>query len=196
MGSITDILGRYILRNKLNLEPDSAVKVLAIGEPSSILPALDRGLIQAAVLNMPFRSIAKKMGFRELIDMDTLGVEYPNAGLATLRSHIRKNPEQVTSVLKSLVHAIHILKTDKHRSVTVMKKYMKGTADDVLEDTYGYFSKTIRTIPYPSFGGVNTMLEILSPQYPAASSINPHEIVDPTFLQAIQNSGFVTQLSK
>ncbi len=195
LGSITDILGRYILRKKLNLEPDSAVKVLAIGEPSSILPALERGIIHAAVLNMLFRFIAKKMGFRELIDMDTLGVEYPNAGLATLRSHIRKNSEQVTSVLKSLVHAIHILKTDKPRSMAVMKKFMKGTEDDVLEDTYGYFSKTIRAIPYPSLGGVNTMLEILSPQYPQASSVNAHEIVDPAFLKAIQGSGFLRQLS-
>ena len=115
-GSITDILGRYVLRKKLGLEPDSALRVLAIGEPSSILPALERGVIHAAVLNMPFRFIAKKMGFRELVDMDTLGVEYPNAGLATMRSHIRKNPEQITDVLKTIVHAIHILKTDRQRS--------------------------------------------------------------------------------
>jgi ABC-type nitrate/sulfonate/bicarbonate transport system substrate-binding protein len=196
LGSITDILGRYILRKKLGLEPDAAVKVLAIGEPSSILPALERGVIHAAVLNMPFRFIAKKMGFRELVDMDTLGVEYPNAGLATLRSHIRKNPGQITNVLKSLVHAIHILKTDRQRSLTVMKKYMKGTEDDILDDTYNYFSRNIRSIPYPSLGGINTMLEILSQQYPAASTLNPHEVIDPTFLKTIQNSRFLSQLSK
>ena len=196
IGSITDVLGRYALRTKLNLDPNSEVKVLPVGEPSSILPALERRLIHAAVLTTPIRFIAKKIGYRELVNMDELSIEYPNAGITTLRDNIRKNPDQIRKLMRVLVESIYVFKKDKTTSMNVMKRYLKGTSDEILEDTYAYFSAVAQSVPYPSVGGVKTILDILSAQYPQASKVETNEIVDGSFVKEIQDSGFLTQLGK
>ena len=42
-GAIFDLLLRYTLKKKLNLDPSRDVKILPLGEASDILPALERG---------------------------------------------------------------------------------------------------------------------------------------------------------
>ena len=73
-GAVTDILLHYILKRKVGLEPGKDVKIIPVGETSAILPALERGVVDAAMLTTPTRLVAKKMGFRELVDFDQLGV--------------------------------------------------------------------------------------------------------------------------
>jgi len=76
-GAVTDILLHYVLKRKVGLEPGRDVKIVPVGETAAILPALERGVVDAAMLTTPSRLMAKKMGFRELLDFDDLGVQYP-----------------------------------------------------------------------------------------------------------------------
>jgi len=48
------------------------VKLLAVGEAALALPALDRGIVDAASLTIPITLVARKMGFYELADMTNL----------------------------------------------------------------------------------------------------------------------------
>ncbi len=75
-GAFGDQMVRYVLKAKLGLEPDRDVKLLAIGEAALALPALDRGIVDAASLTIPATLIARKMGYHELADYDKLGVVY------------------------------------------------------------------------------------------------------------------------
>jgi hypothetical protein len=81
---------RYVLRAKLGLVPDRDVKMLPIGEAQLAFPALERGIVQAASLTIPFTLIAKKMGYRELVDYDKAGVVYPYNTITTLRQTQQK----------------------------------------------------------------------------------------------------------
>src|ERR1051325_5369644 len=47
-GAFGDTMVRYVLRAKLGLVPDRDVKMLPIGEAQLALPALERGIVQAA----------------------------------------------------------------------------------------------------------------------------------------------------
>ena len=137
-GAFGDTMVRYVLRAKLGLMPDRDVKMLPIGEAQLAFPALERGIVQAASLTIPFTLIAKKMGYRELIDYDKAGVVYPYNTITTLRQTPGKNPDLAERLLKTMIEGIFVSKTQKERSLTVLKKYMKGTPDDILEETYQY----------------------------------------------------------
>ncbi len=76
-GAFADTMVRYVLRAKLGLVPDRDVKLLPMGEAALTFPALEKGIVEAASLTMPFNLLAKKMGFRELVDYDRAGVVYP-----------------------------------------------------------------------------------------------------------------------
>jgi NitT/TauT family transport system substrate-binding protein len=195
-GAFGDTMVRYVLRAKLGLMPDRDVKMLPIGEAQLAFPALERGIVQAASLTIPFTLIAKKMGYRELIDYDKAGVVYPYNTITTLRQTPSKNPDLAERLLKTMIEGIFVAKSEKEKSLAVLKKYMKGTPDDILEETYQYSKKVTEEVPTPSLEIVKAALEILSYQYPQAKGTDPNPIIDTSIMKRIEQSGFLKTIYK
>jgi len=193
-GALAETMVRYVLRGKLGLVPDRDVKLLPVGEPSLALQSLERGIVDAASFSMPALLMAKRKGFRELVDYEKLGIVYPYNTVTTLRPTISKNPELVDKFLKVLIEGIAIFKTNKGKSLSVMRKYMRGASDDILEETYQYTSGELEQVPLPSLEVIKSALEILSLQYPQAKQTDPNPMIDPSFVKAIDQSGFIRTL--
>jgi ABC-type nitrate/sulfonate/bicarbonate transport system substrate-binding protein len=195
-GAFADTMVRYVLRAKLGLAPDREVKLLPMGEAALTFPALEKGIVEAASLTMPYTLIARKMGFRELVDYDKMGVVYPYNTVTTLRQTPAKNLELTEKLLKSLIEGTHVFKTNKQRSLAVLKKYMRGAPDDILADTYEVTKTSLESVPVPSLEVIKAALEILSYQYPQAKQTDPNPIIDPSYVKKIEQSGFITSLYK
>jgi ABC-type nitrate/sulfonate/bicarbonate transport system substrate-binding protein len=185
-GAVTDILLHYVLKRKVGLEPGRDVKIVPVGETSAILPALERGVVDAAMLTTPSRLVAKKMGFRELLDFDDLGLQYPYVGISTLKVNVKKNPDVTLRLVRTLTDGIQIFKTNKERSMVVMKRYLRGASDEMLEETYGYFSTRMPKYPYPSVEAIKTALDMMADQFPQASGVDPQEVVDLTYVKQVE----------
>jgi NitT/TauT family transport system substrate-binding protein len=188
-GAVSDTLLRYVLKNRLSLDPTRDVKIVPLGEPPNILPALEKGVVDAAILATPARWMARKMGFRELLDFDELGIQVPYTGVTTLKATVKKSPDTTVKLVATLTDAIQVFKTDKEKSLLVMKKYLRGASDEILGETYGYFSSRTQKFPYPSFEAIKTALDILSDQYPKAKSVDPHEVADLSFVKQVESGG-------
>ncbi|HWH78043.1 MAG TPA: ABC transporter substrate-binding protein, partial [Candidatus Binatus sp.] len=195
-GSISEIVLRYVLRAKLGLQPDRDVKLLVVGDPAVGLQALERGIVDATPLTMPLPLMATKMGFRELVNYDALGITFPANTVTTLRLTIAKRPDLIESFLKTLIEGIYIFKTNKAKSMAVMKKNLLGASDEVLEETYKYTTAVLEQQPYPSLDVIKSGLEILSLQYPQAKQTDPLPLIDPSFVRRIDQSGFIAGLYK
>ncbi len=195
-GSISEIILRYVLRTKLGLQPDRDVKMLVVGDPAVGLQALERGIVDATPLTMPLPLLAAKMGFRELVNYDALGITFPANTVTTLRPTISKRPELIENFLKILIEGIHIFKTNKAKSLAVMKKNLLGASDEILEETYKYTTAALEQQPYPSLDVIKSGLEILSLQFPQAKQTDPNPLIDPSFVRRIDQSGFIAALYK
>lgn len=195
-GAFGDTMVRYVLRVKLGLVPDRDVKMLPMGEAQLAFPALERGVVQAASLTLPFTSMAKKLGYRELVDYDKAGVIYPYNTVTALRQTPVKNPDLTERLLKTMIEGTHLFKTDKEKSLAVMKKYMRGTSDDILEETYQYTRANVEDVPTPSLEVIKAALDILSYQYPQAKDTDPNLIIDTSIMKRIEQSGFIKALYK
>src|SRR5262245_11471142 len=188
-GAVTDTLLRYVLKNRLSLDPTRDVKIVPLGEPPNILPALEKGVVDAAILQTPARWMARKMGFRELVDFDEQGLQVPYTGVSTLKANVKKSPDTTVKLLATLTDAIQVFKTNKEKSLLVMKKYLRGASDEILGETYSYFSSRTQTFPYPSIEAIKTALDMLSDQYPQAKSVDPHEVADLSFVKQVETGG-------
>lgn len=195
-GAFADTMVRYVLRGKLGLMPDRDVKLLPMGEAALTLPALERGVVDAASLSIPYTLIARKMGFRELVDYDKLGIVYPYNTVTTLRQTPSKNPDVTERLLKTLIEAISVFKSSREKSLAAMKKYMRGASEDILEETYRYTSAELEQVPVPSLEVTRAALDIISLQYPQAKQADPSLIIDPSFVRRIEQSGFIGALYK
>ena len=195
-GAFGDTMVRYILRAKLGLVPDRDVKMLPIGEAQLAFPALERGIVQAASLTLPYTLIAKKVGYRELVNYDKAGVVYPYNTITTLRQTPIKFPDLTERLLKTLIEASAIAKSDKEKSLAVMKKYMRGASDEILNETYQYTESVTEENPTPSLEIIKAALEILSYEYPKAKETDPFLIIDTTIMKRIEESGFIKAIYK
>jgi len=193
-GSISEIVLRYVLRAKLGLQPDRDVKLLVVGDPAVGLQALERGIVDATPLTMPLPLMAIKMGFRELVNYDALGITFPANTVTTSRQTLAKRPELIDSFLRTLIEGIYVFKSNKPKSLAVMKKNLFGATDEVLEETYKYTTAVLEQQPYPSIDVIRSGLEILSLQYPQAKQTDPNPLVDASFVKRIDQSGFIAAL--
>jgi len=187
-GAVSDILLHYILKRKIGLEPGRDVKIVNVGDTPAILPALEKGVVDGAMLTTPSRLVAKRAGFRELVDFDELGVQYPYVGISTLKVNVKKNPDVTLRLVRALTDAIQVFKTSRERSMSAMKKYLRGASDEMLDETYGYFTTRMPRFPYPSVEAIKTALEMMGDQFPQAASVDPQEVVDMSFVKQVESS--------
>ena len=195
-GALGDIMARYVLRAKLNLVPDRDVKILPVGEPALAMQALERGIVDGASFSGPQVALARKLGFRELVDYEKVGIVYPYNTVTTLRTTINKNPDLLEKVLKIILEGSAIFRSNKEKSLAIWKKYLRGTTDEVLEEAYQTTMNTMEASPQPSLQVIKSGLDILSLQYPQAKQTDPNPIFDASFVRRIEQSGFVDALNK
>jgi ABC-type nitrate/sulfonate/bicarbonate transport system substrate-binding protein len=195
-GALNDIMVRHVLARKWQLAPERDVKLMPVGDPALMLQALERGVVDATSLTIPAMFVARSRGFRELTNYDKLGLTYPMHAVTTLRQTLSKDPQVIDKVLKSLIEAISVFKTNKEKSFAVWRKYMRGASEEFLEETYQYTSAELEAVPTPSVEVIRSALDIVSAQYPQANQTDPNLIVDPSFVKRIEQSGFVATLYK
>ena len=195
-GALADTITRYVLRGKLNLVPDRDVKLLAVGEPALALQALERGVVDAASFSGPAVLVAKKMGFRELVNYEKIGIVYPYNTITALRQTVSKNSDLLERVLKTVIEGIYIFKTNKEKSIAVWRKYLRGTTDDILAESYQSTVGELEQVPMPSLQVIKSGLDILSLQYSQAKQTDPNLLIDPTIVKRIEQSGFIDALYK
>jgi len=195
-GALNDILVRYVLTRKWGLSPDRDVKLMPMGEPPLMLQALERGVVDATSLSVPASFVAKSKGFFELVSYDNLGLTYPQHTVTILRSTIAKNPQMIERVLKTLIEAIAIFKSNKQKSFAVWRKYMRGASEEFLEETYQHTIAGLEAVPTPSVQVIASALDMISVHYPQAKQTDPNLIVDPSFVRRIDQSGFIAALYK
>jgi NitT/TauT family transport system substrate-binding protein len=195
-GAFQDALVRYVLRSKFNLMPDKDVRFLPSGEPALSFQALERGVVEGAVMSAPYMFMARKIGMRELANFDKLGIEFPYTSVVVQRQTAVKNPDLIERFVKSIVEGIYVFKTNKPRAMAVLKRYMKGAEDEILEETYQASREMIDDAPHPNARAMRSALEMLSLQYPNAKQTDANMIVEPAFMKRIEDSGFIRALYK
>jgi NitT/TauT family transport system substrate-binding protein len=127
VGSLAEILARQILIAH-GVRPEEVI-ILATGPSHVTYLALKAKVIDAAPLQMPLTFTAQDEGFRKLVDA---GAVYRSVqgGLATTTTLLSERPELVTKVVRAMLRAIRLIKTDKQYAVN----FIKGPWLDIGKD--------------------------------------------------------------
>jgi NitT/TauT family transport system substrate-binding protein len=127
VGSLAEILARRILiANKVPLEE---VAILATGPSHVTYTALKAKVIDAAPLQMPLTFTAQDEGFRKLLSAGDF-YRSVQGGLATTRTLLAEQPELVTKVVRAMLRAIRLIKSDRKYAI----EFLKGPWVDLGKD--------------------------------------------------------------
>lgn len=110
-GTSIDTAARMAIHH-YGLEPVKDVSLVQAGAVSTNLAAMRGGRIQAAILSYPSIIQARREGYRELLDIASLGVPYASTGITVRRSFMAQRRDAVTNYVKSILDATARIKKD------------------------------------------------------------------------------------
>lgn len=190
-----DYWGARFALSKFGLNPDKDVTFLALGPQPNRYAALTAGRVQSALFQPPLTSKLQKEGYNKLGWLGDLGFEFFAASIFTTEAYSKANKDTVRRFVKAVVDGIHFYKTHKAESLKSMAKFMKFNDPDGLEDAYTtYAIKLSRPSPYPPLKAAGAVLEAISKDNPKAKDANPRQFIDPSFVQELEDSGYIKRL--
>ena len=195
-GSSTDISARYALR-KHNLQPEKDVAILQMGSISSIMGGLQGGSIDAGVVSPPTLFAVDKLGFRELINITDMDLAFPNPSLIVQGGILRNRPEIVDRFMRAYARGMHRARTDKELTLKSIARYSKVEDPFFVQKAYDlYIGKVLEKAPYINMVGMQNAVDDLAKTVPAAKSAKPEQFIDLHFLENLEKSGLLKELSK
>jgi len=194
-GALSDTAAAIFLE-RFGLKRGTDVAIIQLGGLPEIVTAMERGAVQAGFASPPNSSRARRLGMRELFDLDALGLELQQTCITVTTKYLRERRPLVKAFVQAYGEGLHRFVTDRDFSIQVMKKYLRVDEKDLLEDAYAAYSPRVQKIPYPTLKGIQFILDEMAEKQPQARKATPESFVDLSLLQEIEQSGFFKQLWK
>src|SRR5581483_1847755 len=192
-GSTSDFAARYMLRT-LGLAPGEDVALIQTGTGQEMMPALAAGAINAAVLGEPLAHEARRQGYTFLYDLGALPVEYPTTALGSLRSTVGERPEALRAFVGGLVEATAWVKQNRAEAREVLARFTRLEDPEAIDAGYEEVAERFVQAPYPTLGGMMTILESTRAEDPRVADAQPADFIEDRFVRELDQSGFIRQL--
>jgi len=192
-GSNTDISARYAIR-KFGLQPDRDVALVQLEDYPGIMGGIQSGRIAAGALADPFTYRAKQLGYKEIVDVGGLGLEFPFVGIVAKKSYIRDNADTVQRFVRAYTEAIALYKNDREMAMKVTSKYTGVKDAAILASTVGFYAPKLARVPYPTIGGMRFVLEQIATRDARAKTANAENFMEVRFVKQLEDTGFIKGL--
>ena len=168
------------------------MKVLYFSRQEDALAALNQGIVQAAVHSAPTTLMARRLGFKEIVNIGALKLPYPFMGLAVRRSAIQQSPDIIRGFLKVFVTGLRISIEQPEISKRAIGKYLASKDQEIIDEAYKSFAPLFPKVPYVTDDAIRAALSVTD--HPKTAAANPKDFYDNRFLQELESSGFVKEL--
>jgi NitT/TauT family transport system substrate-binding protein len=197
-GAASDTSVRLALEQQ-GLKPDKEVAIVQLGGQSERFAALRAGAVDATIVSPPFNLVARRLGFRDLVDISETGIAYPHLQVAARRDFIERNPDQVTKFLKGLIEGTSYWKDPAKREsvIRAVAQFLRLDRDkdrEQLDETFRYYGKLFPARPYATIDGLEYAAALLKKSRPEAKNLRVRDYVVDRFVDELEKEGFLGQL--
>ncbi len=199
-GTTSDFAARYALK-KANLAPDTDVPFVQIGEQSTRVAALRKGVVQATLVQPPVTLLMDREGFPKLVDMTEEKLAYPLSALMVSKPFLQRNPETVRSTIVALAEAVQLLKEKKELALRYLAEMMRLDLKrpdhrEAVAESYRAYIAAMERVPYLAPEGAKTLVQQLSVQDSGWGNLPLERLgIDMHLVQELERSGFFQKLS-
>ncbi|MBI4523473.1 MAG: ABC transporter substrate-binding protein [Deltaproteobacteria bacterium] len=179
-GSTADFVAEYALKH-LGLKKTD-VSMVQMGSEMDRLALMQRGGVDMGVFTSNSIPALKKAGLHTLVDLQELKIPYLLNGVATTRSFLAKDRPLAVKFMRALIKGIKTVKSDRPLAQRVLAKYLKISDPELLKIAAEEQVKLLPDPPFPTEGGIRTILEDLGRNISDANRISPTALMDPTIV--------------
>ena len=182
-GSTPDIIARMVVKH-YGVDPETEIKMLALGSDSARLTALKEGVVDAIIVAPPVDFEGKKMGFNILSRAGDI-LRFPYNGLGTSVEKITERPDGVKRVIRAIVRANGFIRRNREGAIQVLVNWTKTKpefAEAAYDSTVGVFSQD-GTIPED---GLRLVIENFRKSMNLSRQVFLSDVSDSTLLFQVQ----------
>ena len=160
--------------------------------------ALESNTVEATTLNGSIGDLYAGRGYSVLYNFKGAGVIMPQTVLTTARRTAVAKPQMVDAYLKAFSESIaYILDPANKNTVTrsiATNLRLNNPAD--AEEAYLTVASSYERVPAPNLDAMKRLHSILTSINPKLASVRPDSVVDTSFIQKLESTGFIQSLAK
>jgi NitT/TauT family transport system substrate-binding protein len=168
------------------------VQILYFARQGDLLASLQKGIISGGVFSSPTTVMAKRLGFKKLVDIASFKYPYPHNAIATRKSFIRQNPEAIKGFLRAYLASVKIIHQQPEVAKKALRDFLGSKDPEMIDDSYESLKDLFLKVPYMPDEAIRTVLSLSD--NPKAATANPKDFYDNSLLKELDDSGFVKEL--
>jgi ABC-type nitrate/sulfonate/bicarbonate transport system substrate-binding protein len=174
------------------LVPNQDVALVPVGGQTDRYNALKAGVVDGTTVNPPVNLTARNEGYREIYNLQDMGVSMVYISLYTARQTMETRPRVVERFMAAMIEASAYARADREFTIRLMSEYLKLNDRQALEGAFqAYATEMLAIPPYVPLEAVQDVIDETLRFTPTAAVRDAAQLVDNRAVQAVDASGFV-----
>lgn len=166
--------------------------LVPLGRNREIYAALQTGRIDAGYLPLELAFAGRRRLNWNSFEGGAAGIP---GGIATTRTFIRENAALVDRVVTGCIEAIRLFKADAGVVIPLLQRRLNLADVETARELWDFHAPLFRAVPRPTlFSALTGLREALTSRYPKAPQLRQDELLDPSFVEALERSGYIRSL--
>jgi ABC-type nitrate/sulfonate/bicarbonate transport system substrate-binding protein len=190
-------MGAMLGLEHLGLDPRrDAVQIVAAGDQTMLSQALEKGTIDATVVDSAFSNGLKQRGFPILLELSKTNIPFVSNGIVARASYLQQQADVARNVLKAWLEGVAYALSPKMKSsvVEVIMRRLKVSDPALAARGYEDLLQATDRKPFPSLEGLRNVQRLMRLQNPAVAGLKTENLIDGKLMKELDESGFINQL--
>jgi NitT/TauT family transport system substrate-binding protein len=174
-GASDDLAGRMMLKH-YGIDPDTQVKIVALGPDRARFAALKEGIVDVAVMAPPLDAEARKAGFNVLAHAYEV-FALPFVGLGAGQKKINARPDEVKRTIKALIRANRFIRENREESIDILTRWGR-TDRNAAAAAYDGAVKVFNGDAAIPESGLRLIIDQARAESGLAREVSPTEVAD------------------
>jgi len=198
-GSTSHLVSMLSLQG-MNIDPVQArISFLTIpGTEVNRRIALETNAVDATTLRGAMGDLYGNKGYPVLYNMKKTGATLPQNMMVTTRRIAAAKPQVIEGYLKALVEAIALTLDPANKELVskLIASKLRLSNPPEVEESYNSVIDSFERAPHPSLEGMKRLQKILTQVNSKISEVRVENIIDSSFMNKLESSGFMQSLYK
>ncbi len=171
------------------------IQVVAAGDQTMLSQALEKGTIDATVVDSAFSNDLKHRGFPTLVELSKTNIPFVSNGIVVRASYLNQQPDVARNTLKAWMEGVAYALSPRMKASVIETIARRLKAPPALaEQGYQDLLRATDRKPYPSVEGLINVQRLMKQRNPAVSDLRAESLIDAKLIQELDRSGFIDQL--
>jgi ABC-type nitrate/sulfonate/bicarbonate transport system substrate-binding protein len=158
--------------------------------------ALEKGTIDATVVDSAFSGDLKQRGFPTLVELSKSKIPFVSNGIVVRASYLNRQPDAARNALKAWLEGVAYALSPRRKPTVIetIARRLKVSNPALAEQGYQDLLRATDRKPYPSVEGLNNVQRLMKTRNPAVADLKAESLIDVKLIQELDRSGYIDQL--